>query len=255
MRAFFTFFLLSTSILAQTEQAEQQVTKLRVLLQAQEQFLVPLNQSLSAVAEENGYTIDESYTYVDGTEPYDHFFKGRLKGNLWPKISFAGAFIAAPLVVTVGSFLKRRVSFFPLALFLAAVPAIPYEVNAFVADSYYINNRIYIAPDCVDSFATCVAGKLESRPPYHIAELHYKLTPSGFKGSCFVMFAPDNYSAPSMEGYESVLTDPLLPFRESTKINFDIAACTHQGAFPSLVTIPEGGNVVATGSIFRESIQ
>ena len=114
MRPFFAFFLLSTSIFAQTEQADQQVAKLRAVMQAEEQFLAPLNQSLSAVAEENGHTIDESYTYIDAPEQYDFIFKQ--KSNMAGKIIPGSMFIAAPLALTVTAFLKKRFVFGKLGL-------------------------------------------------------------------------------------------------------------------------------------------
>ncbi len=249
MRTLLYVFLLSSSIFAQQE--EQLASKLRTVLETEEQFLAPLNQTLSAVAEENGYAIDESYTYTDGTEPYDHFFKTKFKGNLLKKISIAGVFIAAPIALTVGSFLKRKFTLIPYALFLASMPAIPYEMNVFAMGPDYVKNRIYIASDCLDSFLNCVARKKSGWPPYYIIELHYKLASLGFTGSCFVMFTPDNYPVSNTEGYELVpIDDPLFPFRESAKLNFEITNCTHKGVFP------EQNDVVATGSIDlkRESL-
>ena len=250
----FSFCILwpSAFVFAQTEQEDQQVAKLRAVMQAEEQFLAPLNQSLSAVAEENGSAIDESYTHFGSPEPYDYFFRNRFKDRWFFKTLFAGVFIAAPAAIIVSAFLKKRLAIIIPALGLASLPAFP-PVFAFG----YLSDVVWIAPDCEGNgiAGNCFAENLSSNPFYYATEVHYKLTSSGFTGSCLVFFTPDDFQLPIIrEGYELTVSDPIVPLIESTKFDYRIESCTHKGVF-SEQTNSEGYGVVATGSISRESPQ
>ncbi len=246
MRTLLYVFLLSTSIFAQQE--EQLASKLRTVLETEEQFLAPLNQTLSAVAEENGYAIDESYTYVDLTEAYDYFFKTEFnKKNLAQKIVIGSVSVGLPTALTVGGLLKKN--FLAMASGLLAVSLFSLPP---ILDATYMENLITIAPNCPGHLlvSKCVASRSKMRTSsyYYVSELHYKLASSGFTGSCFIWMTPDNYPASTKAGYRFAPIDPLTPFLESEKLDYEITNCTHKGVFPGQ------NDVVATGSILRESL-
>ena len=246
MRPFFAFFLLSISIFAQTERADQQVAKLRAVMQAEEQFLTPLNQSLSAVAEENGHTIDESYTYIDALEQYDYLFKQ--KSGMAGKIVPGVAFIAVPLALTVSAFLKKRFLFIPLASLITFWGALPTTTSAHIHPYEVVS----LTPDCesINPYRHCIAIKAKNSFHY-LAELHYKSASSRFPGSCFVWFRPNNLPAfTAEEGYALIQTDRYAPFFKATKLDYIIENCTHKEIFPEQVhTESWNKNVVATGVI------
>ncbi len=247
MRTLLYVFLLSTSIFAQQE--EQLTSKARAVLEAEEQFLVPLNQTLSAVAEENGYAIDESYTYVDAIEGYDNFLKtGFEEGNLLNKIFTGSMLILTPSALVANAFLKKRFAPIFLASLLVSLPALP----PIMFDRNYPYNRVLdLASDCVsmNPYRNCSTKKLSNSFDY-VAELHYKLVSSGFTGGCFIWFKPNNLPTSPHEGYALTPVNHYTPFIEATKLDYEITNCTHKGVFPGQ------NDVVATGSIDlkRESL-
>ncbi len=231
--------LCSASVFAQSEAPSEQATLAqRTLVQLEKQFIDPLNQSLSAVAQARGYAIEESYTYVDPVEAYDSLFDPDIK--LYKKSAMIFTTLSSTAMAVTGLFVKRlKLTYASWAAMLAYLPQMPLAV-------LHLEDAITIAPNC--GFYPCLAIKSRNYD-HHLLELHYQLAPWGFRGSCLLFFKASDFELPTQEGYDLVPSSPLIPYFETMKLNYWIDHCTHKGVFPQLETTSEGRSTVATGSI------